>query len=92
MNKSDDDTCIWKHRIYNISHYYFEFLNKTFEVINIKKKITFSILVDDFRSISLELQKSHFKRYKDENRIGRVEFLPVLWHSVLHGDATGVDK
>ncbi|XP_052099369.1 phospholipase DDHD2-like isoform X2 [Mytilus californianus] len=48
--------------------------------------------VDDFRSISLELQKSHFRKYKDENRIGRVEFLPVLWHSVLHGDATGVDQ
>lgn len=48
--------------------------------------------VDDFRSISLELQKSHFKKYKDDNTIGRVEFLPVHWHSVLHGDATGVDQ
>lgn len=54
--------------------------------------ILYFILVDDFRSISLELQKSHFKKYKDDNTIGRVEFLPVHWHSVLHGDATGVDQ
>ncbi|XP_060063266.1 phospholipase DDHD2-like [Ylistrum balloti] len=48
--------------------------------------------VDDFRSISLGLQQSHFKSYVDSNRIGRVEFLPVHWHSALHGDATGLDK
>ncbi|XP_069140492.1 phospholipase DDHD2-like [Argopecten irradians] len=48
--------------------------------------------VDDFRSISLSLQQSHFKSYVDSNRIGRVEFLPVHWHSALHGDATGLDK
>lgn len=54
--------------------------------------VLYFISVDDFRSISLELQNSHFRKYKDENRIGRVEFLPVLWHSVLHGDATGVDQ
>ncbi|OWF51709.1 phospholipase DDHD2-like isoform X2 [Mizuhopecten yessoensis] len=48
--------------------------------------------VDDFRSISLSLQQSHFKSHVDSNRIGRVEFLPVHWHSALHGDATGLDK
>ncbi|CAB1322049.1 unnamed protein product, partial [Coregonus sp. 'balchen'] len=29
---------------------------------------------------------------QEEGRVGRVEFLPVNWHSALHGDATGVDE
>uniref|UniRef100_A0A4W5PNR4 SEC23 interacting protein n=1 Tax=Hucho hucho TaxID=62062 RepID=A0A4W5PNR4_9TELE len=48
--------------------------------------------VDDFRSVSLKLLQSHFKKAQDERVISRVEFLPVQWHTVLHGDATGVDK
>ncbi|KAK3092754.1 hypothetical protein FSP39_006892 [Pinctada imbricata] len=48
--------------------------------------------VDDFRSISLSLLKSHFRQHFDSRRIGRVEFLPVHWHSALHGDATGIDS
>ncbi|XP_077991944.1 triacylglycerol hydrolase DDHD2-like isoform X2 [Glandiceps talaboti] len=48
--------------------------------------------VDDFRSVSLGLLQSHFKNHQDENRIGRLEFIPVSWHDVLHGDATGVDR
>ncbi|XP_066570488.1 phospholipase DDHD2 isoform X2 [Amia ocellicauda] len=48
--------------------------------------------VNDFRSASLSLLNSHFKKAEEEKRIGRVEFLPVNWHSALHGDATGVDK
>ncbi|XP_056004599.1 phospholipase DDHD2-like isoform X2 [Ostrea edulis] len=48
--------------------------------------------VDDFRSISLNLLKSHFRTYVDQKRIGRVEFIPVQWHSALHGDSTGLDK
>ncbi|XP_061185904.1 phospholipase DDHD2-like isoform X1 [Saccostrea echinata] len=48
--------------------------------------------VDDFRSISLSLLKSHFGTYVDQKRIGRVEFIPVQWHSALHGDTTGLDK
>ncbi|KAL3863613.1 hypothetical protein ACJMK2_005363 [Sinanodonta woodiana] len=47
--------------------------------------------VDDFRSISMNLLRSHFGHYKNERRIGRVEFLPVHWHKALHGDATGID-
>ena len=35
---------------------------------------------------------SHFREHQDSGRIGRVEFLPVRWHSALHGDATGVDR
>lgn len=50
------------------------------------------MLVDDFRSISLSLLHSHFKTYVDQKRIGRVEFIPVQWHSALHGEGTGLDK
>ncbi|XP_020776576.1 phospholipase DDHD2 [Boleophthalmus pectinirostris] len=48
--------------------------------------------VNDFRSASLSLLASHYKRAQLEDKIGRVEFLPVNWHSALHGDATGVDE
>ncbi|TRZ04002.1 hypothetical protein DNTS_001157 [Danionella cerebrum] len=48
--------------------------------------------VDDFRSVSLKLLQSHFKKSRDEHVISRVEFLPVHWHTALHGDATGVDR
>ncbi|XP_053357802.1 SEC23-interacting protein [Clarias gariepinus] len=48
--------------------------------------------VDDFRSVSLKLLQSHFKKPLDDHVISRVEFLPVHWHRALHGDATGVDR
>ncbi|KAM7017519.1 triacylglycerol hydrolase DDHD2 isoform 2-T3 [Tautogolabrus adspersus] len=48
--------------------------------------------VNDFRSASLSLLASHYKRAQQDGVIGRVEFLPVNWHSALHGDATGVDE
>lgn len=48
--------------------------------------------VNDFRSASLSLLASHYKRAQLEDQVGRVEFLPVNWHSALHGDATGVDE
>lgn len=48
--------------------------------------------VNDFRSASLSLLASHYRRAQQDNQVGRVEFLPVNWHSALHGDATGVDE
>ncbi|NXT24189.1 S23IP protein, partial [Syrrhaptes paradoxus] len=58
--------------------------------------IRFSFLlfsaVDDFRTVSLKLLQTHFKKSLEERRVSRVEFLPVHWHSSLHGDATGVDR
>ncbi|KAL4231202.1 S23-interacting protein [Mactra antiquata] len=48
--------------------------------------------VDDFRSISQSLLSSHFTEYVESNRIGRVEYLPIQWHTAVHGDATGIDK
>lgn len=50
------------------------------------------LTVDDFRSVSLKLLQSHFKKPLDDHVISRVEFLPVHWHTALHGDATGVDR
>ena len=40
----------------------------------------------------MQMIDAHFKPYQEEGRIGRVEFLPVCWHSALHSDATGVDR
>uniref|UniRef100_A0AAY4C807 SEC23 interacting protein n=1 Tax=Denticeps clupeoides TaxID=299321 RepID=A0AAY4C807_9TELE len=48
--------------------------------------------VDDFRAVSLKLLQSHYKKALDDHTISRVEFLPVQWHTALHGDATGVDR
>ncbi|XP_042635456.1 SEC23-interacting protein [Catharus ustulatus] len=48
--------------------------------------------VDDFRTVSLKLLQTHFKKCLEEGKVSRVEFLPVHWHSSLHGDATGVDR
>ncbi|KAH6947844.1 hypothetical protein HPB50_021736 [Hyalomma asiaticum] len=48
--------------------------------------------LDDIRHISLGLIKSHFNMPSQEGNIGRIEFLPVSWHSTLHGDATGIDS
>ncbi|XP_044293405.1 phospholipase DDHD2 isoform X2 [Varanus komodoensis] len=44
--------------------------------------------VNDFRSVSLNMLPAHFKKAQEQQQIGRVEFLPVNWHSTLH---TGVD-
>ncbi|XP_017574960.1 phospholipase DDHD2 isoform X1 [Pygocentrus nattereri] len=48
--------------------------------------------VNEFRSASLTLISSHFSSTVDQESIGRVEFLPVNWHRVLHGETTGVDR
>lgn len=48
--------------------------------------------VNDFRNASLSLLASHYRHAQEEGNVGKVEFLPVNWHSALHGDATGVDE
>ncbi|NXT26438.1 DDHD2 Phospholipase, partial [Syrrhaptes paradoxus] len=45
--------------------------------------------VNDFRNVSLSMLQAHFKKAQEQQQIGRVEFLPVNWHSALH--STGVD-
>ncbi|XP_067135857.1 phospholipase DDHD2 [Centruroides vittatus] len=48
--------------------------------------------VDDIRSMAFSLMENHFKPHIADGRIGRVEFLPVSWHSMLHSEATGIDR
>ncbi|NWH70652.1 DDHD2 Phospholipase, partial [Piaya cayana] len=45
--------------------------------------------VNDFRAVSLGMLQAHFRKAQEQQQIGRVEFLPVNWHSALH--STGVD-
>ncbi|XP_061871935.1 phospholipase DDHD2 [Colius striatus] len=45
--------------------------------------------VNDFRNLSLGMLQTHFKKAQEQQQVGRVEFLPVNWHSPLH--STGVD-
>jgi len=47
-------------------------------------------VVDDFRSISLQLVQSHFRSGVSNGQVGRVEVLPVEWHRALHTEA--IDK
>lgn len=51
-----------------------------------------SVPVDDFRRMSLQMLADHNDELSRGRAIGRVEFLPVQWHSRLHNDSTGVDK
>ncbi|CAG2167524.1 unnamed protein product, partial [Oppiella nova] len=48
-------------------------------------------VVDDFRCISLSLMRTHFRSYMESGQLGRIELLPISWHSALHGDETGID-
>ncbi|VVC36241.1 Hypothetical protein CINCED_3A009347 [Cinara cedri] len=41
-------------------------------------------VVDDFRSLALQLTQSHFKTSCQSDKIGRIEVLPVSWHFALH--------
>ncbi|XP_062399010.1 phospholipase DDHD2-like isoform X2 [Sardina pilchardus] len=45
-----------------------------------------------FRHAARELVETHCRAARAEGRVGRVEFLPVDWHTPLHDNATGVDK
>ena len=51
--------------------------------------------MDDFREVSQLMLRTH--RFVGQapqkgDTGGRVEFLPVHWHTALHGDSEGVDK
>ncbi|XP_046386478.1 nascent polypeptide-associated complex subunit alpha, muscle-specific form-like isoform X2 [Ischnura elegans] len=48
--------------------------------------------VDDFRSLALQLTRTHFSLGVDKNQVNRVEVLPVSWHWKLHGEDTGIDR
>ena len=51
-------------------------------------------VVDDFREVAQLMLKTHRftgQAPREGDNGGRVEFLPVHWHTALHGDDTGVD-
>ncbi|XP_043106501.1 phospholipase DDHD2 [Puntigrus tetrazona] len=48
--------------------------------------------VNEFRNVSDGLIKSHFRQSEESCIIGRVEYLPVNWNKVLHGETIGVDR
>ena len=50
------------------------------------------LAVDDLRKVSLQMLFDHQEELSRGRAIGRVEFLPVQWHSRLHNDSTGVDE
>lgn len=37
--------------------------------------------MNDFRNVSLSMLQAHFKKAQEQQQVGRVEFLPVNWHS-----------
>ena len=48
--------------------------------------------MDEFRSIALQLIKSHYKTSCDKGSSNRIEVLPISWHDKLHSDSTGIDN
>ncbi|XP_012230482.1 uncharacterized protein [Linepithema humile] len=49
-------------------------------------------VVDEFRSISLQLVQSHYRTASEQGIVSRIEVLPISWHTTLHSDDTGIDK
>ena len=55
----------------------------------------FCFKVNDFRRVSLEMMDGRREKLtgNQDNLVGRIEFLPVLWYSAVHDDlSTGVDR
>lgn len=48
--------------------------------------------VEDFRTIAHQLVQSHYKNSADLGLVGRVEVLPISWHSHLHSIELGIDE
>ncbi|XP_008214633.1 SEC23-interacting protein isoform X2 [Nasonia vitripennis] len=46
-------------------------------------------VVDEFRSISLQLVQSHYRTSSEQGIVNRIEVLPISWHATLH---SGIDK
>lgn len=47
--------------------------------------------VDEYRSIAFQLVQSHYRNSCDLGAVGRVEVLPVSWHTELHSEELGID-
>ncbi|XP_060515766.1 phospholipase DDHD2 [Cylas formicarius] len=53
---------------------------------------TIEEVVDEFRSISLQLIQSHYRSSCEKGIVNRIEVLPIGWYEKLHSEETGVDK
>ncbi|PNF41924.1 Phospholipase DDHD2 [Cryptotermes secundus] len=49
-------------------------------------------VVDELRSIALQLVRSHFRTAMEQGKVNRIEVLPISWHATLHGEDTGIDR
>ncbi|XP_012281532.1 SEC23-interacting protein [Orussus abietinus] len=49
-------------------------------------------VVDEFRSISLQLVQSHYRTASERKAVNRIEVLPISWHATLHSEDTGIDN
>ena len=49
-------------------------------------------VVDGFRNLTSDLSERHFQSAHLSGKANRVEFLPVNWHTTLHGEDTGTDE
>ncbi|KAG4074829.1 hypothetical protein HA402_014383 [Bradysia odoriphaga] len=49
-------------------------------------------VVEDFRSIAMQLTQSHYRSSCDRGEVGRIEVLPVSWHTELHSEESGIDE
>ncbi|CAK9806747.1 Phospholipase DDHD2 [Anthophora quadrimaculata] len=49
-------------------------------------------VVDEFRSIALQLVQSHYRTASQQGIVNRIEVLPISWHTTLHSEDTGIDK
>lgn len=50
------------------------------------------LLVEEFRATALQLVQSHYRNSCDIGEVGRVEILPISWHSELHSEESGIDE
>ena len=53
-------------------------------------EIILCFTVDDMRTVSLSMLKTHFTESHSCNKIGRVEFLPIYWYDALRNEAIGM--
>jgi hypothetical protein len=56
------------------------------------KMRTVEEVVDEFRSIAHQLVQAHYSTAYDNEKIGRIEILPISWYKALHSDDSGIDE
>jgi hypothetical protein len=53
---------------------------------------TITEVVDGFRVLTEDLSEKHFQSSQLMGKVNRIEYLPVNWHTTLHGQDAGVDN